>query len=592
MAAEPRADTGGSASPEYTAPTSWGTPDLAAAIEARARERFIERIADQVAEEIIQDIPRHFITEIVARVRATLAPSRHVNGEASAVTAATPDGTGSNGISIGNGNGQRAASRSEDSLKETGRRRRSTLQVTAPVAGCKREGTGWEDELASPKKKAKAMGGPDSRRNPKRKAAEAETIQALVLPDNPLEEALRPLTADEIAEWEGWAEVESEPAMFNAILEKFGVKDVRARELLSCEPWDLEHLPEPVFGLVFLFQYAPHLEEHDDEEDTKGLDQVWFANQTTSNSCASVALLNIIMNAEDVELGRELQGFKSSTQELDSALRGHRIGSNDFVRTAHNSFVRRMDQLNADLYLAQDVDEAKTKAARKRVGKGKQRKKSKDDVDFGFHFIAYVPAGGYVWELDGMRSRPRKVGPCGAEKWTAIAGPRIQERIRQYGASQNAFNLLAICRSPDTGIRTTIASTLAEIRRLRTAMKDDETFMNLVASEDRENGFDDELDVSEFGLHKLDVVNATRPTSAKDEMSQTGLDSDKAGKRYQELMATLVGAMNSYRQEVCSRADEEKLVAGRSKDYTPALHRWVTKLAEKGVLEDIIKASK
>lgn len=122
------------------------------------------------------------------------------------------------------------------------------------------------------------------------------------------------------------------------------------------------------------------------------------------------------MNAGDVELGPELRSFKESTGGLKSALRGHRIGSNDFIRTAHNSFVRRMDQLNADLYLAQEADVTAETAARKRAGlsakRGRKpgRKKKKADTDFGFHFIAYVPAGGYVWELDGMRPKPRRLG--------------------------------------------------------------------------------------------------------------------------------------------------------------------------------------
>lgn len=79
---------------------------------------------------------------------------------------------------------------------------------------------------------------------------------------------MRPLTDDEKAEWEGWAEVESEPvcqrivsfplyavpvkepfpdvslqAMFNIILAKLGVPNVRAKELFTCENWDLSYLP-------------------------------------------------------------------------------------------------------------------------------------------------------------------------------------------------------------------------------------------------------------------------------------------------------------------------------------------------------------
>ena len=62
--------------------------------------------------------------------------------------------------------------------------------------------------------------------------------------------------------------------------------------------------------------------------------------QTTANACATVALLNIIMNAENIELGKDLNDFKSQTREMDPPLRGHMITTNAAIRTVHNSFAR------------------------------------------------------------------------------------------------------------------------------------------------------------------------------------------------------------------------------------------------------------
>ena len=50
----------------------------------------------------------------------------------------------------------------------------------------------------------------ETRRNPKRKASEA-AIHVSNLPENLLDEALSPLSAKDIEEWEGWIELESEP---------------------------------------------------------------------------------------------------------------------------------------------------------------------------------------------------------------------------------------------------------------------------------------------------------------------------------------------------------------------------------------------
>lgn len=83
----------------------------------------------------------------------------------------------------------------EKHLRRSSRRAASSIVVKAPEAFVESPSTSSPNE---------------PRRNPKRKAAEAAT-EALNLPDNLLDEALRPLTAADVEEWEGWVELESEP---------------------------------------------------------------------------------------------------------------------------------------------------------------------------------------------------------------------------------------------------------------------------------------------------------------------------------------------------------------------------------------------
>lgn len=58
------------------------------------------------------------------------------------------------------------------------------------------------------------------------------------------------------------------------------------------------------------------------------------------NACASVALLNIVNNVPDLELGPNLQSFKEFTKEFSPALRGDAIANFSFVKQIHNSFAR------------------------------------------------------------------------------------------------------------------------------------------------------------------------------------------------------------------------------------------------------------
>lgn len=162
------------------------------------------------------------------------------------------------------------------------------------------------------------------------------------------------------------------------MLKKFGVQGVKVQEIVSLDdailaflPWVSYHflLPHcespkdliwsnitaswPVYGLIFLFKW---IEEDSEKQEQSCPEGVWFANQvsifnsslvmdsnweqTINNACASVALLNIVNNVPCIDLGENLQGFKTFTANFTPALRGDAIGNFDFVKEVHNSFAR------------------------------------------------------------------------------------------------------------------------------------------------------------------------------------------------------------------------------------------------------------
>ncbi|KAI5466478.1 hypothetical protein BGZ63DRAFT_411755 [Mariannaea sp. PMI_226] len=432
----------------------------------------------------------------------------------------------------------------------------------------------------------------EPKRNPKRKASETAN-QLTKIPEKLLDEALAPLTLEDIQAWDGWIELESEPAFFNTILRDLGVQDVKAQEIFSIDQGSLSLLPKPVFGLIFLFQYVPGQDDIEQDEDTG---DVWFANQTTDNACATVAMLNIIMNVEQLDLGENLGKFKESTKDLSTPLRGHQLSQNTFIRSIHNSFTRRIDHLNADLFLENEASEAMKKKAKKRATPKKGRKaparKNKVRPEYGFHFIAYVPAGGYVWELDGLRSKPHRLDVVGSDDWTSIARPQIEGRMLQYEESQLSFNLLALCQSPLTALAQAIARAVASLRHLYARMEEYPDCKTLIVAEATPLDINDKAQLSEFNLEKSDIENAEIPEDIREKVSQPNLQASDMYALHQEFVVEVKAAVGEYRAEKMSIADDEQRVKGRKKDYGPALHKWVAKLAEKGVLEDIIKAAK
>ncbi|KAI4126180.1 MAG: hypothetical protein LQ338_003879 [Usnochroma carphineum] len=279
-----------------------------------------------------------------------------------------------------------------------------------------------------------------------------------VFPDLPS----APATAEDRLRWKGFCEIESDPAFFNVMLRDFGVKDVRVQEVVSLDQDMLACLPRPVYGLIFLFRWR---EEDTDRQEPSCPEDIWFANQTVNNACASVALLNIVNNIPDIDLGEQLQQFKNLTADFTPALRGDAIGNFEFAKSIHNSFARKMDMLNADLQLKNDATSRK-----------KNKAKNSDEDDAGFHFIAFVPVQGKVWKLDGLQRQPENLGLVTSDDWVMQVAPELETRMAQYEEGQIEFAIMALVKEPLTNLVAALArnvkSTASLSERLNQAKPD------------------------------------------------------------------------------------------------------------------------
>lgn len=71
-----------------------------------------------------------------------------------------------------------------------------------------------------------------------------------------------------------------------------------------------------------------------------------------------------------------------------------------------------------------------------------------DDV---YHFIAYTPLQGQLYELDGLQAAPISHGPCkeegddGGADFASKVVEVIQRRMGRYDAAEIRFNILALC---------------------------------------------------------------------------------------------------------------------------------------------------
>lgn len=166
-----------------------------------------------------------------------------------------------------------------------------------------------------------------------------------------------------------WCTIESDPAVFNELIAEIGVKNIEVDELYSLE--SAEQTREKSYGLIFLFKWRSEIDSRHVLDPFES--PVYFARQMVPNACATQAILSVLLNADGIDLGENLSNFRSFTSEIDSESKGIAIGNSTILMEAHNSFARPEPFLT------------------------EESKSATDDAD-AYHFIAYVPCHGGVYE--------------------------------------------------------------------------------------------------------------------------------------------------------------------------------------------------
>ncbi|KXJ68377.1 hypothetical protein RP20_CCG003858 [Aedes albopictus] len=237
---------------------------------------------------------------------------------------------------------------------------------------------------------------------------------------------------------DGWLELESDPGLFTLLLEDFGVKGVQVEEIYDLQ----KNIEGPVYGFIFLFRW---IEERRARrkivetteiyvKDEEAVNNIFFAQQVVPNSCATHALLSVLLNCSDIDLGNTLSRLKVHTKGMCPENKGWAIGNTPELACAHNSHAmpqarRRMDR-NSGVSTGRFTGEA-------------------------FHFVSFVPINGHLFELDGLKPFPMDHGPWAEkEAWTDKFRRVMSDRLGiSTGEQDIRFNLMAVV--PDRRIAIT-----------------------------------------------------------------------------------------------------------------------------------------
>ncbi len=233
---------------------------------------------------------------------------------------------------------------------------------------------------------------------------------------------------------EEWRELESDPGLFSLLIEDFGVKGVKVEEVYDIS----KKIETKVYGFVFLFRYelgdrrarkkARDLASEDMSYVLEPLivNNMFFAHQIIVNSCATHALLSVLLNCPELDLGDNLTQLKTFSRGLDPESKGYTIANMVELSHAHNKHARPSNVVLPS-------------AARK----GSVVSSAHALMPETYHFVSYVPINGRLFELDGLKEYPIDHGPWGEqEEWTDLFQRTISFRLAQ--AENFLFNLMAI----------------------------------------------------------------------------------------------------------------------------------------------------
>jgi ubiquitin carboxyl-terminal hydrolase L5 len=202
---------------------------------------------------------------------------------------------------------------------------------------------------------------------------------------------------------------------------------VQFEELIALDVDYLRQL-SPVYGVIFLFKYPtgekPNTDgtPKDGQYDYSAAEKLFFAAQTIQNACGTQALLSVLLNKDgEIDVGTQLRDFKEFTAGFPAEFRGEALSNSELIRDVHNSFAKS----------SPFVDETQRTAT------------EDDDV---YHFIAYTPINGILYELDGLQPAPIAHGASTFEEFPEKVIPVLQRRIDRYPVNEIRFNLLAMVR--------------------------------------------------------------------------------------------------------------------------------------------------
>lgn len=261
---------------------------------------------------------------------------------------------------------------------------------------------------------------------------------------------------------DGWLELESDPGTFSLLIEDFGCFGAQVDEIYDLE----QKFDGPVLGFIFLFKWLNNssndrmrndrqksnsslINNHNNSstndkeqkqeqstsedghwtyvEDENIISEIFFAKQMISNSCATHALISILLNCDydELNLGPTLTRLKEHTKVMNPENKGYAIGNLPELAKAHNSHASY-----SSLYNRNKLSSNSASGMSYMISGNQRTNLQQQNKHEAYHFVSYVPINNRLYELDGLKNYPIDHGPFGSQQeWTEKFRKVIKQRL-------------------------------------------------------------------------------------------------------------------------------------------------------------------
>ncbi|KAI8338713.1 hypothetical protein BC941DRAFT_423683 [Chlamydoabsidia padenii] len=297
-------------------------------------------------------------------------------------------------------------------------------------------------------------------------------------------------------------------------------------------------------------------------------DRIYFANQVVNNAYAMHALLSILLNCEIINIGSTLADFKEFTKGFSPMLKGLSLSNSHTLRKSHNNVGR--------LWPARSNNKPT------------------------YQYIGYVPFEGYLWELDGVKRGPLRLGPCTEKNWLDILQYELSRKTEGYQKQHIPFSVWSVIEDRRKVLQRKLVTKLSDKNRIETQLDEyhlgwklanvvqrwEEEYQHAMKNEYNRRG----MDVStHMTMHSHRPVDDSPPDDRPQQ--QQPLDLKEQIDSWLQAKDEILRLYNGLGKEAEKHQSYQSDTIRRQHDYGPFITAYLDALQTHGILNRLVSDS-